>query len=418
MSTTNNKYMLINNLIRKIIKEETEEWVEVTPEDYIDLLTNVSGNGSFIKRLPDYRGKKIKITGNLKLNGRKDIENIDSIDYVDGNLDISYSSIPYFDKEKVKGSFNYYNSKMYMIKEQKDLQEKLQHQQQLREEDAWNVDNDDDESNETEAIYDYLLEKRIPQLVGVDDTDEETGEETYEDVREDKYFLFKERYSHYGGNMYTWLGSDNFKSEYVVYSDDEIHQAAVKSLEDTIEELGFDAFRPWVWEMFINEDYTKRWLYDYFEEDVRRNPEDFNINKELSDEQKRFVKFYNEKINKLRNRIETEDLTEEQISEIEDEIGDVESVIEDIQDSPEGDYSEEEIDDTIEGMVDERMRDLFNELRDMGFDNNQLLDFVDVDKAIDYVIRDDGYGEVLNRYDGHDDEYKVNGTWYHVMRHN
>jgi hypothetical protein len=170
--------------------------------------------------------------------------------------------------------------------------------------------------------------------------------------------------------------------------------------------------------MFINEDYTKRWLYDYFEEDVRNRPEDFNVNIELSDEQERFVKFYNEKINKLRNRIETEDLTEEQISEIEDEIGDVESVIEDIQDSPEGDYSEEEIDGTIEAMADEIMGDLFKNLRNMDFGNDQLLDFVDVDKAIDYGIRSDGYGQILNGYDGNDDEYKVNGTWYHVMRHN
>jgi len=410
--------MNLNYLIKKIIKEETEEWIDVSPEDFIELLTYVDGDGSLIKKIPDYRGKKIKITGNLDLRGKKDIENIDSIDYVDGKLDISYSSIPYFDKEKVKGSFNYYNSKMHKIKEQKELQERLQHQQQLREEDAWNVDNDDDESNETEAIYKYLLEKRIPQLVGVDGTDEETGEETYEDVREDKYFLFKERYSRYGGNIYTWLGSNNFKSEYVVYSDDEIHQAAVKSLEGTIEELGLDAFREWVWEMFIDEEYTKQWFYRYFEEDVRDRPEDFNIHKELSDEQKRYLTTQTNIINKLNQRLENEDLTDEQISEIENDISDYEEMIEEINESPEGDYSEEEIDDTIEGMVDDMMDNLFDKLRNMDFDNDQLLDFVHVDKAIEYVIRDDGYGHILNHRDGDDDEYEVNGELFHVMRYN
>jgi hypothetical protein len=36
---------------------------------------------------------------------------------------------------------------------------------------------------------------------------------------------------------------------------------------------------------------------------------------------------------------------------------------------------------------------------------NSLLDFVDVDAAIEYVIRSDGYGQVLNGYDGTVDSY-------------
>ena len=55
--------MSLNSLIKKIIKEETEEWVDVSPEEYKELLDYVNGDGSFIKRLPDYAGKKIRITG-------------------------------------------------------------------------------------------------------------------------------------------------------------------------------------------------------------------------------------------------------------------------------------------------------------------------------------------------------------------
>jgi hypothetical protein len=41
-----------------------------------------------------------------------------------------------------------------------------------------------------------------------------------------------------------------------------------------------------------------------------------------------------------------------------------------------------------------------------------------MDELINYVIRSDGYGNILNGYDGNDDEYKINDTWYHVMRYN
>jgi hypothetical protein len=34
------------------------------------------------------------------------------------------------------------------------------------------------------------------------------------------------------------------------------------------------------------------------------------------------------------------------------------------------------------------------------------------------VIRSDGYGSVLNRYDGSEDQEKVEGTWFYVMREN
>jgi len=47
-----------------------------------------------------------------------------------------------------------------------------------------------------------------------------------------------------------------------------------------------------------------------------------------------------------------------------------------------------------------------------------IIEFVDIDGVCEDVISNDGYGNILNGYDGQDDEYKVNGKWYHVMRHN
>lgn len=403
------KNMKINSLIRKIIKEETEEWIDVSPEEYNELLDYVNGDGSVIKRLPDYKGKKIKITGDLNLSRRDDVENIDSIDYVDGILNISGTDISYFDKSKVKKYMIYADSKMHNIERQKIYNQRMEYQQELREEDVWNVENDDEESNETEAIYDYLLEHKIPEVI----EDETTGEE----VREDKYFLFKTDYDYHGGNIYIWLGNGSHGSEYVVFRDDEIKDAAKKELQERIDENGLDTFRWYVWENNFDEEYTRRWLYNDYEEDIRQDPEGWSIEKELTDDQKRYIEIYNQNIESLRKKLEDQSLTDEQKDEIENDIYDFEQLIEDINENPEGDYSEESIEEQIESMVDDNIDDFLKNKKNQGYDNDFLMDFIDVDGAIEDVIQSDGYGNVLNRYDNSDDEYKINGTWYHVMRH-
>jgi hypothetical protein len=393
--------MSLNSLIKKIIKEETEEWVDVSPEDYKELLDYVNGDGAFIKRLPDYAGKKIRITGELDLRGKKNVTNIDSVDLVEGDLDISYSSVYYFDKNKVRGRFDYYNSEMQRLEKLKIHKQRLAQQDVLRQDDDWNVENNDKESNETEAIFEYLKESG----------NVEEGE--------DKYFLFKENYNHYGNSsVYLWLGSKNFESEYVVYEGDKIYDAAKENLESTIEDLGFDAFREWVWEYHIDERYVRDYLYEDYSDYVRQSPEDWNITKEFTKQQKQYLEIHQANIDRLNQKLEDGGLTNEEQEEIESDIYDYQQLIDDINENPEGDYNEQEIEDTIEGMVDDNKDNIFSLLKDRGFDNQDLLDFVDVDAAIDYVIRSDGYGQTLNGYDGTVDSYTINGEEYYVMRYN
>jgi len=394
--------MSLNSLIKKIIKEETEEWVDVSPEEYKELLDYVNGDGSIIKRLPDYAGKKIRITGELDLRGNKNVTNIDSIDLVQGDLDIAYTKIPFFDKNKVRGRLDYWGSEMQRLEKLKIHKQRLAHQELLRQDDDWNVENDDKESNETEAIFEYLKESGSV----------EEGE--------DKYFLFKEKYNHYGNSsVYLWLGSKNFESEYVVYEgEDNLHEAAKEKLESLIEEVGFDAFREHVWENHIDERYVRDYLYEDYNEYVRESPEDWNIKREFTQQQKQYLEIHQASIDRLNQKLEDGGLTDEEVEEIENDIYDYEQLMEDIKENPEGDYNEQEIEDTIESMVEDNMDDIFNVLRGRGYDNSALLDFVDVDAAIDYVIRTDGYGHTLNGYDGTENEYNINGEDYYVMRYN
>ena len=402
--------MTVRNIIRKVLKEQSEEWVDITPDDYIDLLKYVNGDGSLIKRLPDYRGKKIRIVGDLYLHRADWVSNIDSIDYVEGDLNIESSNISDFDKSKVKGLFRYHNSKMYQIERKKILNQKLEHQEELRQEGAWDVDNSDSVSEETEALYMHLRSEGI-----VNQYENDEGEEE----EEDKYYIWKTNYKHYGDStMYEWLGSDKFESEWVVYSDDKIHGAAVQNLKSLIDDLGYDTFREWVWNQNIDENEVRDFLYNDYEDVVRESPEDYGIKKLLTNQQKKYVEIYEQKIDRLNNRLENEDLTEEQTEEIEDEITSIENIIEEIRENPEGDYDEDEIESAIEGYVDEYADSFPTFLKDRGFPKDYILEFVDIDGVCEDIIRSDGYGQVLNGYDNNDDEYKVNDKWYHVMRHN
>jgi hypothetical protein len=402
--------MNLKNIIRRVLKEQDEEWVDVSPEYYMDLLKYVNGNGAIIKRLPDYNGKKIRITGDLDLNGYKDISNIDSIDYVDGDLSINSTNISYFDKNKVKGRFSYWHSTMYSIEKRRILNQKLDTLDGYRQEGEWDVTNNDDVSNETEALYMHLRSEGIES-----EYENDEGEE----VEEDKYFIWKTKYTSYGNSsMFEWLGSDKFESEWIVIPDDKIHYAATESLKQRIDEMGFDSFYENVWENNLDDEEIQDWLYDFYEGGVRDSPEDFGIEKELTSQQEKYIEIYEQKLERLNSRLENEELTDEETEGIEDEISNIEDIVEDIKENPEGDYSEEGIEDSIQSQVDDTANHFVGFLKDMGYEPKYILQFVDIDGVCEDIISHDGYGEILNGYDGNDDEYKVNGKWYHVMRHN
>jgi len=182
--------------------------------------------------------------------------------------------------------------------------------------------------------------------------------------------------------------------------------------------MGFDSFYENVWENNLDTKEVESWLYENYEDDIRSQPEDWDITKELSSQQEKYVEIYEQKIERLNYRLETEELTGEETEEIEDEISNIEDIVEEIKENPEGDYSEDEIEDRIQSLVDDYSNDFPSYLRDHGYDAKYLLEFVDIDGVCEDIINNDGYGNILNGYDGNDDEYKVNDKWYHVMRHN
>ena len=213
------------------------------------------------------------------------------------------------------------------------------------------------------------------------------------------------------------MGSESFESEWVVYPDDEIKRAAYEKIKSDIEEVGYEIFRPWVWENNLDDRQVRDWLYENYEDYVRSEPEDWDISKELSSQQEKYVEIYEQKLERLNSKLENEELTDEETEEIEDEISNIEDIVEEIKENPEGEYNEDEIEDRIQSLVDDYSDDFPRYLKDHGYESNYILEFVDIDGVCEDILQDSGYGEILNGYDSTDDEYKVNGKWYHVMRH-
>ena len=404
--------MSIKKFFKNYIVEQDENLVSVSPEDYLELLENVGGIAERISKLKPYRGKGIVITGPISVTGYKNIGPLTGVVRVMGRLDISHTNITNLNGIIIDGYVSDYGSSMWKIKMQQKLNEKLSDLDEKRREDEWNVENQDDESERTEALYKYLN-----QNGDVDMVEDDEGNE----VPEDKYYINPNGRATYGyGKQYEWLGGGNGfnPNTYDVYTEDEADSAARQYVEQLVDDSGIDAFSSWAFNDALDDKQWYRWLYDYYDDYVRSSPEDFDIPLELSNQQMKQVQQLQSNIDSLNKRLESEDLPDEKFEEIEVKIEGLEEIIQEFKDDPQGEYDESSIENEITSRVDEYQNDIFGFIDQYGEDKNFIMDFIDLDKLTEIVVSSDGYGSMLNSYDGDYDTFNINGTEYYVMRVN
>ena len=399
--------MSYKNIIRKIILENEQDEVVISPSEFKELLKYVNDDVANILRLAQYRNKRIIIDGNLNLQYNRDIQNLNLISKINGNLDISYSNVDVFDEDKAK-SISDWGSRRQIIRKQKELRKKLNYLDELRKEDAWNINNKKLISYQTEALYQYLEDKNYPQEI----------EEDGEIVLEDKYNIYPNNYNHYGGKSFTWLGEAGMENEYIVFDSRTIEQNAREAIEYRIDELGYDAFANWVWEDHLDTDAVRDWLRWYIEDPIYDSPEDYGIEEKLTKEQENYIRIYEEKMSKLQYRIDNEDLDEETENSLEEEISDLEELIEDIKENPKGGFDENEIEEAIEIWVNDNEDEFLSYFKDSSLDNRDILDYVDQNAVIDYIVNYDSWGDIFGSYDGDHDELNVNGLDFIIIRYN
>ena len=398
----------MKNFIKNFLLEQDDNLVTLTPEQYLETLEDVGGIAERISKLKPYRGKGIVINGDLDLRKFKTVGPLTGIVRVMGRLDISETNVPHLDGVTVDRYISDWGSTMRNIKLKKERDYKISQLDGYREDDEWNIENNDDESERTEALYEFLVEEGIPEEYEDDDGNE---------IEEDKYFIYPSGRGNYGGKQYEWLGGDTLQPDtYDVYTQDELDRAAREYVESMVDDIGYEAFTSWVWDQAIDKQQWQSWLEDFFEDIVRDDPENYDISLELSSNQKYQVDQLTKTIENLNNRLRNEELSDEEYENIEKKIEGLEETIEEIKEDPQGGYDESEIENEINDRVNEYIDDIDDFIKHYGYEKNFIMDFVDLDEVTDIVVNSDGYGNLLNSYDGEMFETQVNGNWYFVMR--
>ena len=231
--------------------------------------------------------------------------------------------------------------------------------------------------------------------------------------------------SYYDTTQFEVIDSDEVEGrEYAVGNEDEMESSAYDSVEQLIDDIGYEGFNENFVKDYIDENDVVSYAEDVFENDVRDSPESYldDEDRNLSSDQEEQIEFYELKISKIQSTIErledemdgeNDDDIEEKIDELNSEIDELNGEIEEIKENPDGDFPEELIENVIENRVREVRSDIIGFMEDFGLN---WQDYINKEDFIKGVVDEDGYGHTLNRYDGNADEIKVMDEWYYVMR--
>jgi len=211
---------------------------------------------------------------------------------------------------------------------------------------------------------------------------------------------------------------------YAVGNEGEVKSSAYDYVEQLIDDIGYRGFNESFAKGFIDERAVLDYAEEFYEDDIRENPESYfdEEDRMLSDKQEEKIEQLKMRISQLESMIEkfeeemdgeNDDDLQERIDEMNERIEEMNDEITEIEEDPEGDFPEEKIDEAIQDKVSDVRYDVTSFMEDFGLNWE---DYIDKDEFIDGVIDADGYGHTLNGYDGNADEQKVLDKWYYVMR--
>jgi hypothetical protein len=448
------------NLVKLIIEqEENDEYVKVSPDDFLKMLRFSSYNIEGLGLLPKFRGKKIWITGNLDVSNSP-IDNLGSIKRIEGNLDISNTQIGDVSNISVDGNIRDYDSKRHKLKLAAELRQKRSEADERRQSGEWDIENTDDVGLKANALFQWLegngdietlsgeekeeltnLEVELSQLKEIYDSDElepDEVSELYDKMTEieerieeltsknaDVYDIVESRYGYYDMTSFEVLSLHG--REYAVGTEDELENSAIEYAKQLIDDVGMGGFRTGFIDEYINENALRDYIYDFYEYDIRENAEsyfdedDFKLTDE-QEERKDQLEDYIYEMEDLKSKLEDEqskieDSDSDEYIELQDKLDEIEENIDTAQSElddivPDTDPTEEMIEEKIQDFVNDRMRDAIGFIKE--FDLN-LEDFIDEDELAKGYVEADGYG-ILSSYDGSYDSINLNGEVYYIVR--
>jgi hypothetical protein len=213
---------------------------------------------------------------------------------------------------------------------------------------------------------------------------------------------------------------------YAVGDASEMEDSATEYVENLIDDIGYDGFRSSFARDYIDEEAVASYAEDVYYDDVQNNPDIYfdDSERELSDKQEEKIEILKMRISQTQQLIseledtkdgeneENDEIVDEKIEELQDLIVEYEDEIQEIEDSPEGDFPQDMIDEKVEDLVKNVKNDPETFMSEFGL---EWENYIDKDAFIEGVIEADGYG-VVNGYDGNYDEEYVNDILFYVMR--
>ena len=230
---------------------------------------------------------------------------------------------------------------------------------------------------------------------------------------------------YYDASEFEVIGAPELEDRrYVVGDESEMETSSYEYLEQLLDDVGFEAFRPEFVKQYIDEDAVISYAEDLYNQDVYDSPDSYldDDQRMLSRQQEEMITILETKIEKYRELVsklegeldgENDEDIEERIDELNENISEMESEIEDIKDDPEGDFPDDLLEDIIERRLEDVKYDVEGFMNDWGLEINN---YIDRDAFIKAVVDEDGFGTTLNGYDGSADEINVEGETFYVMR--
>ena len=230
--------------------------------------------------------------------------------------------------------------------------------------------------------------------------------------------------THYDTTEFEVINADLDDRRYAVGNDDEMQSSCYDAVENLIDDIGYEGFNSSFARQHIDTDAVVDYAEETYDDDVRNNPDVYFDDSErlLSNEQEEKIGILKMRISQTQRLIsnfeeeydgEDDESIEEKIDELTDLIVEYEDEIDEIENSPEGEFPEDLIDNKVQDLVSDVRRDPEWFMNDFGLDWEH---YIDKDEFIQAVIDTDGYGHTINSYDGSADEIRIQDQLFYVMR--
>ena len=413
----------------------------------VALLKKFDGDKTF------YDAQDSVIKGGWLLNSNKLKEILDTIDTYMGKEYAEQIKI-YSDKEEAKKE----KERLERLRIQRELQNKRNEAEERRLDGEWELGPDcPDEGLKAHALLRWLvdngdvevmtnedrveinrLESEIERLQTEYDNDEDVRTDLLDEISDledeltelknkiDVYYITPDG-EFYDTSQFEVIDADLYGREYAVGTEREMETSAYDRVDNLIDDIGYEGFSKGFAEDYIDTEEVVEYARQFYEDDVRESPESY-LNEEdrmLSDEQSDEITTLKTRITELESRVERlesqldggedDDDIQYDIDELNEKIEEYNERITEIEESPEGDFPEELIDDAVEDRLSDVRRNPEDFIKDWGLDMDN---FINKRDFIQGVIDADGYGNTLNGYDGNAEEIKVQDKWFYVMRIN